>query len=86
MNNEPIEGEILTPLPRKQGQSITMNFIDAMKKLLEGKSITRISWANTDYCLMKDGWVSIYTKGSFHSWTINDGDTEGNDWIVKENN
>ena len=84
---EPIEDQLLTPIPRKQGESITMDFIEAMKKLIEGKRISRISWANDDYCLMKDGWVTIYTKGSFHTWTINDGDTEGSDWIiVKENN
>ena len=81
------EGELLTPIPRKQGESITMDFIDAFRKLIEGKKITRISWANNDYCLMKDGWVSIYTKNDFHIWNINDGDTDGKDWIVvKEDN
>ena len=84
--DEIIEGEMLTPLSRKQGESITMNFIDAMRELIAGKKISRVSWANTDHCLMKDGWVSIFTKGTFHTWTINDGDTEGNDWIVMKEN
>lgn len=81
-----IEGEIeesLTPLPRKQGVSITMNFFDALKKVSEGESVTRISWANDDYCLMKDGWLTIYTKGALHTWSVSDGDMEGEDWIVK---
>ena len=83
-----IEEETLTPIiPRNAGESITMDFVDAMRQLVNGKRITRISWGNPDYCFMKDGWVTIYTKGSFHTWTINDGDTEGQDWIiVKEKN
>ena len=81
-----IEGEIeesLTPLPRKQGVSITMNFFDALKKVSEGETVTRISWNNGDYCLMKDGWLTIYTKGALHTWSVSDGDMEGEDWIVK---
>jgi len=77
----------LTPLPRKQGESITMGFVDAIQAIIAGKKVARISWGNTDYCLMKDGWVSIFTKGAFHVWKINDGDTSGEDWFVlKEGN
>ena len=72
----------LTPLPRKQGESITMGFVDAMREIIGGKRVARISWGNTDYCLMKDGWISIYTKGAFHAWKINDGDISGEDWFV----
>ena len=83
-----IEEETLTPIiPRNAGESITMDFVDAMRQLVNGKRITRISWGNPDYCFMKDGWVTIYTKGAFHTWSISDGDTEGQDWIiVKEDN
>lgn len=88
MDSQVIEGELLTPLPRKQGESITMSFLDAMREIVSGKKVKRISWpSQTDHCLLKDGWVSIYTKGDFHSWNINDGDVEGQDWIiVKEGN
>lgn len=83
---EAIDGEILTPLPRKKGESITMNFPDAMKQIIAGKKVSRIGWANNDYCLLKDGWLSIFTKEAFHTWSVNDGDMEGEDWFVKENN
>ena len=82
MNEEIIEGEFSTPIPRKKGESLTMDFIDAMRKIKEGMKVTRISWDNTDYCLMKDGWLTIYTKNAFHTWSVNDGDMEGQDWIV----
>ena len=83
----PKPGELLTPLPRVQGQSITMNFIAAMQEIINGEKVARVSWANDDYCLLKNGWLSIFTKGSLHTWSINDGDIEGQDWFVlKEKN
>ena len=72
-----IEGQIqpsLTPLPRKQGESITMSFFDAMQAVVAGKKVTRISWANDDYCFLKSEWLTIFTKNekdtaqSFHTW------------------
>lgn len=78
-----IEGEIMTPMPRKQGKSITMDFPDAIKEVISGKKIRRLSWeTESDHGLLKDGWLTIYTKGAFHTWSVNDGDLEGNDWIV----
>lgn len=77
-----VEGEMLTPTPKKESRSITMNFPDAIKHVINGKRITRISWGNKDYCLIKDGWLCVFTKGDFHTWSVNDGDLEANDWIV----
>lgn len=70
------EGEVIKPK--------TMDFIDAMKEIINFKKVSRVSWGNGDYCLMKDGWLTIFTKGDFHTWTINDGDTDGQDWTVIE--
>lgn len=70
----------LTPLPT--GKSVTMGFIDALKRVIDGQCITRISWGNRDYCLMRDSFLCIYTNGDFHTWSINDGDMEGNDWCI----
>lgn len=72
----------LTPIPQEESKPMTMSFFDALKKIQIGKMATRISWANKDYCLMKDGFLSIYTKGEFHSWLVSEGDMEGQDWIV----
>ena len=86
MDNIPQEAG-LTPLPRKEGQSITMDFLSAIAKIIEGKRVARVSWEGNDYCLLKDGWLTIYTKNTFHTWSINDGDIEGQDWFeLKENN
>ena len=96
--NEPQNfDDMLTPIPetpivREEGESITMSFIDAMREIINGKKVRRISWGNSDYCLLKDGWLTIYTqnvkdtKQEFHTWNINDGDIEGEDWIVVREN
>ena len=72
----------LTPVVDAEVVPMTMNFVDAIKKIIEGKKVTRISWGNKDYCLLRDGWLEIYTKGDFHVWKVNDGDIEGEDWTV----
>lgn len=82
-----VEAEFMTPTPqRKEHESITMSFIDAMREIVNGKTVRRISWPEDDYSLLKDGWIVVHTGGKDHSWTISDGDIEGEDWIVKEAN
>lgn len=85
MDNKVEEGQMLTPMPipREVGQSITMSFPDAMREIVKGNKVRRLEWpVESDHCLMKDGWLSIHTKGAFHTWSVNDGDMEGQDWIV----
>lgn len=74
--------EPLTPIIEEEHKPMTMNFFDALRKVQEGKMITRISWGNKDYCLMHDDRLCIFTKGEMHSWIINVADMEGEDWIV----
>lgn len=71
-----MEDKVISGTPR------TMNFIDAMKRIQAGEKVSRVSWGNTDYCLMKDGWLTVYRKNEFHTWLINDGDMDGQDWII----
>jgi len=56
--------------------------LNAKCKIIEGKKVARIVWGNKDYCLLKDGWLTIFTKDKLHTWSVNDGDMEGNDWVV----
>lgn len=82
-----VEGELLTPAPKKEPQARTMDFIDAIKKIMEGKKVARVSWGNDDYGFMHDGWLSIFTKNAIHTWSVSDGDMEGQDWVmVQEGN
>ncbi len=72
----------LTPKPRKDSpDAMTMSFFDAIRKVDIGKKIARISWANSDYCFMKDSWLTIFTKNEMHTWLVSEGDMQAQDWI-----
>ena len=85
MTDKIIEGEMLTPLPKTSVGSITMSFLDAIREVISGKKVTRIEWANNDYCLLKDEALGIFKGGKFFTyWNISLGDVEGQDWIIKK--
>jgi len=89
MDIQPIEGDLMTPIPRKQGKAITMSFPNAMKEVIKGNKVTRLSWSNEDYCFLKGEWLTIYTKGAFHTWLVSEGDmVDAQDWVLmtKANN
>ena len=78
--------EQLTPIPRKKGQSITMSFPDAMREVIKGKKVRRISWeTDSDHGLLKDEFLSIHTKGGYHTWLVSQSDMEAQDfYVIKE--
>lgn len=82
-------GEYLTPIRRNPGESITMSFPDAIRQIIAGEKVKRLEWpVDTDHGLLKDGWLTIFTKNDkdlkqeFHTWSVSDGDMEAQDWIV----
>lgn len=77
-----IEEPMLTPLPKVAGVAMTMSFPEAMREIILGNKVARLEWQNADYGLLKDGWLSIFTRGSFHTWSVSDGDMEGQDWVI----
>lgn len=74
---------------------IGMDFATALKQVREGKRVTRLEWGNPDTWLMMFVWSNINPKtptgkyltihhadGAMHPLYINDGDLEGEDWVV----
>ena len=78
--------EAMTPIVRSK--PTLMDFPDAIRKVIDGKRIARVSWNNADYAFLKDGWLVVFHKkegekiADFHKWLINDGDLGADDWIV----
>lgn len=72
----------------KQPQQVLMTLPQAMDEIKKGKRVARVGWENPDYCILTNGWVSIFTikEGEtvrkLHTWSINDGDIESEDWVV----
>ena len=78
-----IEGEMLTPMPKKESKAQTMDFPDAMKEVIKGNKVRRVSWETpTDHGLLREEWLSIHTKGKYHTWLVSQGDLEGQDWVI----
>jgi hypothetical protein len=77
------EKDSFTPIAREVGESITMSFPDAIREIVRGNRVRRMSWPSVeDHGLLKDGWLEIFTNGGYHVWKVSDGDIEGNDWII----
>jgi len=70
-----------SPVPTKK--PVELSFPDAMREVLNGKRITRLAWeSNSDFGILKDGYLMIFTKGEYHQWIVNDGDLNGIDWVT----
>ena len=74
----------LTPVIEVAPEPRTMGFPDAIRQIMSGKKVARISWGNSDYGHLKNEWLTIFTKGKDHTWEVSQGDLDGNDWIVLE--
>lgn len=80
----PMENRLSPPPVQSQ---VVMNFYDALREVIKGEKITRISWNDQgEFGFMHDGFLTIRTKGAFHQWLVSDGDMEATDWVVVGDN
>lgn len=89
---ETVNGEIIndhqavlskSPKPETESSILELSFPDAIREILIGKKVTRREWGNEDeYGLFYNNFLTIHTKGNFHSWLVNSGDLEAIDWYV----
>lgn len=63
-----------------------MSFPDAMKKVIEGKRVTKLEWYDQDkgyWAELKGGFLMYHKPdGRDYQWIISDGDLLGTDYIV----
>lgn len=76
------DGDVLSPIEMRMPK--LMSFPDAIRELINGKRIARVEWHNADYGVLRDGWLTIFRNGTFHTWSVNDGDLTNDDWIILE--
>jgi hypothetical protein len=69
-----------SPTPKKVTPKL-MSFTEAIQSIIDGKRVTRLEWANSDYCFMKGEYLAIYTNGKDHTWMVREVDMLGADWI-----
>lgn len=82
MDEQIVEGQVLTPTPKKQDKIPTFDFPEAIRQIIAGRKVSRVEWANQDYGFLNNDLLSISRNGNFHSWIVNDGDMLANDWMV----
>ena len=59
-----------------------MDFFAALRATHDGKRVTRLAWANSDYGFMHDGWLSISRNGTMHTWLVHETDMTAEDWVI----
>ncbi len=70
-----------SPVPPKKEEPLFVDFLGAMKAILEGKRVRRIAWPEGEYACTDAGWIKIF-KGSYNAWIISDGDYASTDWQI----
>jgi hypothetical protein len=79
-----MEEATLSPKPEGKKERQLMDFPDAIRKVIEGKRITKVEWKDEGYY----GWLKEFRlklhkpDGSDNDWIISDGDLNGKDWYV----
>lgn len=70
-----------TPSPLKAIDE-NMGFGRAMKSVVDGKSVRRVSWPNNDNLFLRAGYVHIKNSEGEHRVVISDADILATDWVV----
>ncbi len=73
-----------SPLPKKEHLSDEMNFFDALRKVQDGKCVTRQEWNDENIYVHMNGanLVIKLPDGLDHPLLVTDGDMSGEDWRV----
>jgi len=68
----------------KDGKKLTMNFSQAISKILESKKVYKLEWEDKEYYVfMKDDVLLLHKPDKKdYQWVLSRGDLEGIDYIV----
>ena len=70
-----------SPIPNKK--PLELSFPDAMREVINGRRITRLEWETNDvFGKLEGGFLSIFIRGKYEQWIVNDGDLLAIDWVV----
>ena len=72
-----------SPVPKTKPK-IELEFTEAIKELLTGKSITKLEWGSKKYhALLKDKHLMLHKPdGKYYNWILSEGDLRGDDYVV----
>jgi len=72
------EGQIVSRMP------IGMDLPTALKVVIDGKTITKLEWANSNvYVVLRNGFLILHKDDNKdYQWIISEADLTGHDWVV----
>ena len=73
-----------TPQKTRAKEQNHLNFPDAMKQVILGKKIHKLEWEDKGfYGFLNGEFLSLHKPdGKNYKWIMNDGDLQGDDYIV----
>ena len=74
----------MSPTPNKVEKTKDLNFYEALKAIMGGKSVTKIEWGNRNiYGILKDTHIMLHKADNrYYDWILSDGDVYGEDWVI----
>jgi len=68
----------------KKEESLTLDFPEAIKQVIDGKKIFKLDWKDKEfYGVLRNGQLVLHkADGKFYAWIISEGDLLGTDWVV----
>lgn len=71
------------PSPTPKKQHVLLDFSQAIRKIAEGKKVTRIDWGTDNiYGELKNEILILHKDNQDYQWIISEGDIMAIDWIV----
>jgi hypothetical protein len=79
--SEGIDPAPVSPTPVKKVEML--DFMDAIREVLNGKRVTRVSWEDVNvYIFLANDFLCIDMGNSVHQLVTSLGDMQGLDWYV----
>lgn len=76
--------QAMSPTKPRQVKTNNLDFYEALKAVMEGKSVTKLEWGNRNiYALLKDTHLMLHKNDNrYYDWILSDGDLYGDDYII----
>ena len=81
VKKEVVKEPVATSPVVKKEEPVFLDFLGAMKAILEGKRVRRAEWPAIEYACIEGSWIKIF-RGSYNAWIIGDGDYLSKDWQI----
>lgn len=78
------QSQSTSPTAIKKTKTTELDFYEALKAIMTGKSVTKLEWGNRNiFGILKDGHLMLHKSDNrYYDWILTDGDLHGDDFLV----